>query len=435
MKFYLDMVGCRLNQAEIEEYASRLYALGHELVAEPENADVAILNTCTVTTAAASDSRQKVRQIHRRNEHIQVVLTGCWSTLEPEKAFDLPGVTQVIPNSEKDFLVNKFFNLPRDSFDLEPLQRDPIPGSRLRTRAFIKVQDGCDNRCTFCITTIARGASHSRSIDRVIKEIKATTSQPQQGDSTEQTREIVLTGVHLGSWGHDLSPKDSLAHMVKKILEETDVPRIRLSSVEPWDISPEFFQLWENPRLCRQLHLPLQSGSGAVLRRMARKTTPHAYARLIQTARAAIPDLAITTDVIAGFPGETESEFEESLDFIKAMQFAGGHVFTYSPRHGTAAATMPDQVPHPIRKERNAKIRAVLHESQDAFYKAFLGKTLNVLWESETKLDADRYYIKGLTDNYIRVEAIANKPMRNQITKTLMINWKSNLLVGHIIEE
>jgi threonylcarbamoyladenosine tRNA methylthiotransferase MtaB len=209
---------------------------------------------------------------------------------------------------------------PPETFDLEPLARQPVPGGRLRTRAFIKVQDGCDNRCTFCITTLARGAGRSLPVEAILADINAALAGGAQ--------EIVLTGVHLGSWGQDFETPQKIRDLIETILAEAPVIRLRLSSLEPWDLEADFFSLWQDQRLARHLHLPLQSGSAATLRRMARKTTPEDFARLVAAAREHIPEVAITTDVIAGFPGESEAEFAESLEFVRQMNFAGGHVFT-----------------------------------------------------------------------------------------------------------
>ncbi|HEX7976863.1 MAG TPA: MiaB/RimO family radical SAM methylthiotransferase [Anaerolineales bacterium] len=413
MKIYLDTIGCRLNQAEIEQYARQFRAAGHTLVATPEEADLAVVNTCAVTSAAAADSRLKVRQMSRAGVS-DVVVTGCWSTLKPAEAAALPGVRRVVPNAEKDRLVPDLLQLPPDSFDLEPVEREPIPGARLRTRAFIKVQDGCNNRCTFCITTIARGPGRSRTVDEVLADVRAAL---QEGAASESAaKEIVLTGVHLGSWGQDRSPAGRLSHLVQAILDQTATPRLRLSSLEPWDLDEDFFALWENPRLCRHLHLPLQSGSAATLRRMARKTTPQAFASLMEAARRSIPGVAITTDIIAGFPGESEAEFGETQDFVRSMRFAGGHVFTYSPRQGTAAARMPGQVPPGVRKERNARLRQVLAEAAAKYQAGFLGQVLPVLWESATGVGPEGWELSGLTDNYLRVHARAPRHLWNQIT-------------------
>ena len=413
---YLDLVGCRLNQSEIEIYARQFHAAGHTLVSHPEEADIAVINTCAVTAAAESDSRQKARQAARAGVR-EIVLTGCWATLYPKEAASLPGVSQVVPNSLKEQLVPNLLRIPLEEFDLEPLARQPVPGARLRTRAFIKVQDGCDNHCTFCITTIARGKSRSRPLSEIIREIQQALS----GEAHEyKAKEIVLTGVHLGSWGQDFSPRLHLRHLIQAILAETDAPRLRLSSLEPWDLDEEFFNLWENPRLCRHIHLPLQSGCAQTLRRMGRKTTPQSFARLVSLARSVCPDIAITTDIIAGFPGESEAEFAESLEFVQAMEFAGGHVFTFSERPGTAAARMPGQVPMAIRKERNAKIRQVLEESAQRYRARFLGQTLPVLWESAFHLAPQTWLLSGLSDNYIRITAEAPHPLWNQITPVVL---------------
>lgn len=434
MKIYLDTIGCRLNQAEIERYARQFRAAGHTLVANPEDADMAVVNTCAVTTAAASDSRQKIRQTARAGVD-QIVVTGCWSTLKPREAAALPGVSHLVENMKKDQLVPEVLQIPAERFELEPVEREPIPGARLRTRAFIKVQDGCDNRCTFCITTIARGSGRSLAIPEILADVHAALHDEEDSSiGLSAAKEIVLTGVHLGSWGQDLPQPMHLKDLVQAILIETDAPRLRLSSLEPWDLDDDFFSLWEDERLCRHLHLPLQSGSAATLRRMARKTTPQSFARLIESARNVIPEMAITTDIITGFPGESEAEFAESLAFVANMQFSGGHVFTYSARPGTAAARMPGQVLHAIRKERNARMRAVLASSAGQYQAGFIGKVVPVLWESATAFGADGWTLSGLTDNYLRVNARAPRHLWNQITPVQLNEIEGDHLLGKIID-
>jgi threonylcarbamoyladenosine tRNA methylthiotransferase MtaB len=430
MKVYLDTIGCRLNQSEIETYAGQFRAAGHTLVAEPGEADLVVVNTCAVTAAAESDSRQKIRQAARASA-AEIVVTGCWSSLKPESAANLPSVSRVIPNLRKEQLVSEVLQVSPEVFDQEPVARTRIPGAHLRTRAFIKVQDGCDNACTFCITTVARGPGRSRPVSQVLSDIHAAL----QGgpDGAGAAKEIVLTGVHLGSWGHDLSPKMHLHHLIESILQETDAPRLRLSSLEPWDLDEDFFSLWQDLRLCRHLHLPLQSGSAATLRRMARKTTPASFSSLVRAARAACPEIAITTDLIAGFPGESEAEFAESLAFTRSLGLAGGHVFTYSARQGTAAARMPGQVPHPLRKERNARLRAVLAEAAQAYQQRFLGRTLPVLWESVSALGPQEWQMSGLTDNYLRVHSHAPRQLWNQITPVKLTEVNGGEIRGQIL--
>jgi threonylcarbamoyladenosine tRNA methylthiotransferase MtaB len=421
MKIYLDTVGCRLNQSEIETYARQFRAAGHELVPEPAEADLTVINTCAVTAAAAADSRKKIRGAARAGSR-EIVATGCWATLNPEGAQALPGVQQVVLNAVKDELVPRVLQFSPETFDLEPLVRQPVPGGRSRTRAFVKVQDGCDNRCTFCVTTLARGPGRSLPVEAILADIRAALAGGAQ--------EVVLTGVHLGSWGQDFENPRKLRDLIETVLTESPIIRLRLSSLEPWDLDDDFFTLWQDQRLARHLHLPLQSGSAATLRRMARKTTPNDFARLVAAAREHIPEVAITTDVIAGFPGESESEFNESLAFVSQMNFAGGHVFTYSARPGTAATRMSDQVPSAIRKERNALLREVFEQSATLYQSRFVGKRLAVLWESSSKVEADRWRISGLTDNNLRVTAQAPRQLWNQITPVQLTGLGDGGLVG-----
>jgi threonylcarbamoyladenosine tRNA methylthiotransferase MtaB len=430
VKIYLDTVGCRLNQSEIERYARQFRAAGHALVSSAEQADLVVLNTCAVTQAAVSDSRQKVRQAARLGAR-QIILTGCWSTLDPALAGALPGVSRVIPNRSKDHLVAQVLQLPEEAFEQEFIERQPLPGSRQRTRAFVKAQDGCDNRCTFCITTIARGEGRSQAVGEVLDDICASQAGGAQ--------EVVLTGVHLGSWGQDFSPPGRLADLVKVVLQETDVPRLRLSSLEPWDLDEDFFALWQDSRwqnrLCRHLHLPLQSGCAATLRRMGRKTTPPAFVRLVAAARAAIPQVAITTDIMVGFPGESEAEFAESLAFVESIQFAGGHTFAYSARPGTAAARMPGQVPHPLRKERSLRMRELFEQSAALYRAGFLQQEASVLWESASQVSPQVWELSGLTDNYLRVNARALHDLWNRITPVRLVALIEEGLSGVILHE
>ncbi|RLD06749.1 MAG: tRNA (N(6)-L-threonylcarbamoyladenosine(37)-C(2))-methylthiotransferase MtaB [Chloroflexota bacterium] len=423
MKIYLDMVGCRLNQSEIEAYAQQFQAAGHSLTANPADADLAIVNTCTVTVAAAADSRKMIRRVARKGAG-QVLVTGCWATLEPQKASQLAGVSEVIPNDAKDEFVLNFLGLDREKIDQKSLERVIVPGPRVRTRAVIKAQDGCDNHCTFCITTIARGNGRSVPIEAVLRDVRIALRGGAQ--------EVVLAGVHLGSWGHDFEERLALQDLVKAILSETDVPQVRLSSLEPWDVEDALIELLASERVARHLHLPLQSGCAATLRRMARKITPSGYATLLSRVRAVTPEAALTADVMVGFPGETEEEFAESLAFVREMNFAGGHTFTYSARERTVAAKMPNQVPHPIRKERNAAMREVLTSSAAEYRRRFVGRKLNVLWESATSLDGGGWELRGLTDNYLRVRAQYPRNLWNSITPVLLESTTPRGLEGKV---
>ncbi len=234
MNVYLDTIGCRLNQSEIETFARQFRAVGHSLVPKPDQADLVVINTCTVTAAAAADSRQKIRQACRAGAE-EIIVTGCWATLEPERAARLDGVLRVVNNTDKERLVPDVLGLPPETFELEPVARKPIPGARLRTRAFIKVQDGCDNKCTFCITTLARGVGKSRTVELVLADINAAVLGGVQ--------EVVLTGVHLGSWGSDFDQPVHLQDLVAMVLACSDVPRVCLSSLEPLGFNRWIFRV------------------------------------------------------------------------------------------------------------------------------------------------------------------------------------------------
>ncbi|MBK9006914.1 MAG: tRNA (N(6)-L-threonylcarbamoyladenosine(37)-C(2))-methylthiotransferase MtaB [Anaerolineae bacterium] len=445
MKIYLDTIGCRLNQAEIEHMAHGFRSAGHEIVASAELAEMAVVNTCAVTNDAVSVSRGKIRQIARAGV-TDIVATGCWTTLQPERALELTNVTRVISNDRKDHLVADVLDLQPETFDLrpdpstssgqafdlEPLTRIPLPGLHRRTRAFIKVQDGCNNQCTFCITTVARGEARSRTVADVIQDIQFALDGG--------AKEIVLTGVHLGSWGYEF--ESHLAELIKAILHHTDVPRLRLSSLEPWDLNADFFSLWDSStslrassRLMPHLHLPLQAGSDSTLKRMRRNTTTNSFRELIQSARETIPDVAITTDIIAGFPGETDEEFAHTLDFVNEMNFAGGHVFTYSPRPGTGAAKMKGQIQSEVRKKRNHILHDALEESAKSYREKFIGQTMFVLWESTSEMGERGWLMEGFTENYLRAQAFAESPRWNEIDRVALTDCESNQVRGEILNE
>lgn len=418
MKVFFDTVGCRLNQAEIETMAAQFRAAGHTILESAEGADLVIVNSCAVTAAAASDSRQKVRQAFRYGVG-EIIYTGCLATLEPEDGMRLPGVSRVIPNDRKDHLVPSVLGIP-EVFDLEPLARKPLPGIHKRTRAFIKAQDGCDNFCTYCITRIARGAGKSTDEDLILKEVKTAEAGG--------THEVVLSGVNLGSWGKDLGGGRNLTWLIRFLLNESGIERIRLSSTEPWDLDEPFFDLWQNARMCRHLHLPLQSGSEGILRRMVRNTTPEKFRQLVELARSKIPGVALTTDIIVGFPGETDDEFEESLAFVKQTGFSGGHVFKYSPREGTAAARLPGRIHGNLAAERSRKMRAALAESEKRFYSSFIGNELEVLWETAQETESGEWLLHGLSDNYIQIQALADHHRGNTIDRVRILSVEGGIL-------
>jgi threonylcarbamoyladenosine tRNA methylthiotransferase MtaB len=409
MRIFLESIGCRLNQSEIESLARRLLAAGHEIVADVELADKVVINTCAVTAEAARDARRLTRRIHRANPSAEILVTGCYATVAPGELERLDGVRRVVSNQEKDglaALIDPEAGNERALYESEPLLRVFLQGRLGNTRAFVKVQDGCDNRCTFCITTVARGDGRSRALGDVAAEVQTLQRAGYQ--------EAVLTGVHLGSYGRDLGLRRGLADLVRAILERTEIPRLRLSSLEPWDIAPDFFTLWRDPRLLPHLHLPLQAGCDRTLKRMARNTGRGAFRALVHAAREAIPDLNVSTDIIAGFPGETESDFEESLDFVRELAFARLHVFPYSPRPGTPAADFPGQVPPAVKRERARRMLELGAELSRAFHARYVGRRVRVLWEAGHSSGSERRW-QGYTDNYIRVATWSAAELFNRV--------------------
>ncbi|MCD6576764.1 MAG: MiaB/RimO family radical SAM methylthiotransferase [Anaerolineaceae bacterium] len=423
MKFYLDSIGCRLNQSEIEKIAAGLRDAGHIVVGDASDADVSIVNTCAVTNAASADSRKVIRRIANSGCK-EIFATGCYATIDPLAVAGLPAVVGLYKNDRKDFIVsdlaNKYISVP-----IHTNIRKPLPGKKRRTRAFIKVQDGCDNQCTFCVTRIARGKSHSQTEDEIFYDIEAAL--------LGGVKEIVLTGVNLGSWGNDLGIKFSLPKLINKIIQKYAPDRLRLSSLEPWDINKSYFSIFNHPVFCQHLHLPLQAGSDVILRRMGRKMLTGEFCALVNEIRSYVPEIAITTDIMVGFPGETKKEFEEGLFFIKKMNFSGGHVFRYSARPGTAAEKFDHLVPEIEKKIRSEQMRRVILISEIKYKKKFIDRGVSVLWEKAKKLGNANFLLSGLTGNYLRVNAIANENLQNKISNVKIKEVKGTYLFGNII--
>ncbi|QPK65121.1 tRNA (N(6)-L-threonylcarbamoyladenosine(37)-C(2))-methylthiotransferase MtaB [Methylomonas sp. LL1] len=396
MQIHLKTLGCRLNEAELETWAQAFQAQGHAITRNLSDAQLVIINSCAVTQDAVKKSKQMIRRIHRDNPQAKLVVSGCYATLNEEEAAQLMGVDLIVGNKDKNQLVEK--TLAELNLDSMPAMSTE-PGevslfSRGRQRAFVKVQDGCRYRCTFCIVTVARGEESSRPIQAVIDEINNLHSQG--------INEAIITGVHLGGYGSDID--SNLVELISEILDKTQIPRLRMGSLEPWELPDGFFELFKNPRLMPHLHLPLQSGSDSVLKRMARRCKTEEFSQIVDLARKTIPHFNITTDIIVGFPGETEQEWQESYDYIKAIGFGHIHIFSYSPREGTAAAAFPNPVSQEIKKQRSKQLHELAETMKQAFIAENIGTRVNVLWEGQTeKLDNGQMRYFGYTPNYLRV--------------------------------
>ena len=424
MQIHLKTLGCRLNEAEIESWAGKFQEKGHKLIADPACADLLVINTCAVTQEAVKKSRQIIRRIHRNNPTAKLVVSGCYSTLDKKNINELPGIDLVIDNSEKEKLVD--ISLRELNLETMPsLSTEPGETSlfkRGRNRAFIKIQDGCRHRCTFCIVTIARGEEHSHTTNEIINEIN---KYHEQG-----IKEVILTGVHVGGYGSDIN--SSLYQLIKIVLDKTTIPRIRLASVEPWDLHEKFFSLFNNKRLMPHIHLPLQSGSDSVLKRMARRCKTKDFKSIVQKARDEISNFNITTDIIVGFPGETEDEWQESLKFINEVGFSHIHIFTYSKRQGTKASRLDNHIDNVTKKVRSKELHELTKLMRKKILNDEIGKEYFVLWESK---DNDSNW-SGYTEHYLRVELKnSQENVENTISKIKVtgISTDSNHCIVELI--
>ncbi len=404
--FFVRNFGCRATQADGAALAADLRARGLGEAKDAKDADVVVVNTCTVTAEADKDARQAIRRIHRENPEAEILVTGCYAQRRPAELQEISGVKWVVGNSHKtligDVVAPKARGLIRlessrlpyhgalvgDIYQQRKLLSSPILGpGQDRSRPNVKIQDGCNNRCSFCIIPSVRGYSRSASPERVLREIRGLE---------ERYPEVVLTGINLGRWGRDLPDRPRFHQLLERILAETRVRKLRISSVEPMDWTGDLLRLMaEEPRICKHMHIPLQSGSDEVLKRMRRRYRSRHYADRIERARVAMPMAAIGADVMVGFPGETDAEFEQTRAFIEQAPFTYLHVFTFSARDGTPAAGLPDQVPQPTKKERNRVLRELAEAKNLAFRRQLVGKRL-----SAVTLDRDAV---ALTDNFLHV--------------------------------
>jgi threonylcarbamoyladenosine tRNA methylthiotransferase MtaB len=412
MAVALDSLGCKLNQAEIQLLTGQLAAAGYRIVSCVEQADIYILNTCTVTHVADRKSRHLLNLARRRNPAVRLVAIGCYAEREPRDLDRIEGVELVLGNERKWHLPE----LLEDAKKSAPERMDESDIGLQRTRAFIKVQDGCRNFCSYCIVPLVRSREVSVPTAQVLAQIKERAAAG--------LKEVVLTGTEIGAYHCD---GVTLQGLVESILKGTGIDRLRLSSLQPHHIKPELLALPKDPRLCPHFHLSLQSGSDAVLKRMKRRYTVSDYKRAVKLIRESVPDVAITTDVIVGFPGETDAEFNETCEFCRQARFARIHVFPYSPRPGTLAATMPHQVPEKVKKERSQQMLALAKESARDFQRLYSGRTLEVLWEQKTN-----GVWSGLTGNYIKVHTRSSDDLTNRLLPVKIVKIYRDGVWGEI---
>ncbi|SHI33563.1 tRNA (N(6)-L-threonylcarbamoyladenosine(37)-C(2))-methylthiotransferase MtaB [Desulfofundulus thermosubterraneus] len=427
-------LGCKVNQYESAALATLFRERGYKVVDFSEPADIYVINTCTVTHLGDRKSRQLIRRATRNNPHARVVVTGCYAQTSPEEVLSIPGVDLVVGTRDKSRIVDLVEELEghdrgplavvRDVFADRDYEELPVPALPSRVRAFLKIQEGCNNYCAYCIIPFARGPLRSRDPENVLAEAGRLVAWG--------FKELVLTGIHTGAYGQDRPGGPDLAGLVERLAEIPGLVRLRLSSVEPMDITDKLVDIMATrPNVCRHLHIPLQSGDDTVLARMRRHYTTAWFRELVQRVRGLVPGIAITTDIIVGFPGETDGQFENTFNFVREMAFARLHVFKYSPRQGTAAASFPDQISAPVKEARSRRLIALGDELARSFAAKHIGQEVQVLVEEE--LPEKEGFFAGLTDNYLRVIFPARENPVGELVTVRVEGIKGGDLKGMII--
>lgn len=422
-------LGCKTNQYESEAIASTFRHNGYETVPFEERADVYIINTCTVTHLGDRKSRQIIRRAVKKNPDAVIAVTGCYAQTSPGEVLQIPGVDLIVGTRDREKIVDLVeqaasspepVNAVQDILTHRSFEELPILDYENRTRAFVKIQEGCNNFCSYCIIPYARGPVRSREPEKVLSEVRQLVE--------EGFGEIVLTGIHIGAYGTEMDEKTDLADLVVKVALIPGLKRLRLGSVEPLDITPRLINAVAEIRtVCRHLHIPMQSGDDQVLRRMKRNYNSFEFSRLVGAIRSQIPEIAVTTDVIVGFPGETDEEFSNTYDLIKEIGFSKTHVFKYSPRKGTLAAGYNEQVPAEVKDARSKRLILLDRENQRKFASRFIGQSVEVL--AEQLVDPEQDIWEGLTDNYLRVLFKSDANLQGQCVEVRTVKLKgTNLL-------
>ena len=419
--------GCKLNQADSQQLARQFQEAGFVLIQSSAQADVVVLNSCTVTANADSKARSYLRRTRRANPNALVVATGCYAERARDDLLGMDEVSLVLDNRNKQHLVatvaaNLNINLPVGSSD-SSRNTNSRPLELLRTRAMVKIQEGCNQVCSYCIVPKVRGRERSVPAQEIIDEINTR--------STTGRREVVLTGTQLGTYGFDL-PGTNLTELIRKVLAETTVDRLRISSLQPQEITPELLNLWENPRLCPHFHIPLQTGCDTMLRAMRRRYSTTQFAETVQLIRSKILDAGVTTDIIIGFPGEGAREFAESYTFAESMNFSDMHVFPYSIRPGTTAAHLCNHVDDGIKKERTGEMLELATMKMRQFRLGSLQQVRPVLWNINRSGEPSEEWI-GLTDNYLQVRTQQTDDLANTITKVRLTSLDGDCLTTEAI--
>jgi threonylcarbamoyladenosine tRNA methylthiotransferase MtaB len=417
MRIAFTTLGCKINQFETDALQQDLLSRGNIIVPFDSEADVYIINTCSVTAKSDTECRRVIRSATRRGNGAKVVVTGCYAETRPEEIKKIPGVELVLGNRDKTLISEHIMSKASVSNpDSRQDSNVPIMALHTRTRGVLKIQDGCNNRCSYCIVPLARGGSRSVKSGDVLREFRCLVDRG--------CPEVVLTGVHIGTYGSDLEQGISLTNLLRMLVPERGRTRIRLSSIEPNEITQEMIK-YLGQGLCRHLHIPLQSGDDSILASMKRNYTSRFYTDLVERIAKQVPGIALGADIIVGYPGEGEKEFQNTMRLVERSPLTHLHVFSYSPRPGTPAAEMKVQVPEQIKKERSVSLRILGMKKNLLFRKAHQGSELDVIVED--KFDRDTGLLTGLTDNYIRVMIYG--------AKTEDIGKKINIRIKEVKEQ
>lgn len=424
-------LGCKVNQYETDAMAESFRNNGYEIKNHNEISDIYVINTCSVTNLGERKSRQFIRRAKKENPESIICVVGCYAQISPEEVSNIEGVDLIIGTKEKSKIVelcekvkkeNTKINTVENVMNITKFEELESNSIQENTRAYIKIQEGCNQFCSYCIIPYARGPIRSREFDNIIKEAKTLVDKG--------FKELVLTGIHVASYGKDLG-EISLIDVIEAVHKIEGLERIRLSSIEPMLITEKFMnRLKKLEKVCPHFHLSLQSGSDTVLYRMNRKYNTKEYKERVDIIRNFMPDAAITTDIIVGFPGETEEEFQETYNFVKEIEFASVHVFKYSKREGTPAANHKNQVHGTIKNNRSKKLIELTNRGHLDFLKKFLGAEREILIETSSKKSG---YMEGYTDNYIRVAIKGSEELENQIVNTKLIEIDDDKVLGEII--
>ena len=424
-------LGCKVNQYETEAMLELFEKEGYEKAETEDYADVYVINTCTVTHMSDRKSRQYIRRMKKKNPDAIIAVVGCYSQVSPEEILSIDEVNLVMGTNDRKKIVEEVKKIDAsrkvstvdDIMKVKAFEEIEINKTNGKTRAFMKIQDGCDRYCSYCIIPYARGRVRSRDLESIVKEVENLASNGY--------KEVVLTGIHVASYGKDIKDSDiKLLDVIKQINDIEGIERIRLSSVEPILFTDEFVEAVSTmDKVCPHYHLSLQSGCDETLKRMKRRYTTEEYKAIVDRLRAAIPNVSITTDVIVGFPGETNEEFDKTYEFLKDIELTHMHVFKYSPRKGTPAATMENQVDPSTKHDRSEKLLQLNEENFNKFGQKMLDKEFNVLFEQ--KVGDNKY--EGLTENYLKVIVESDNDISEQILKVKIKDVKNEFLEGILV--